>query len=59
MFDCKNLLHPFQNDPGTSQRQRIIDALLDDSAQIDGRTLADITFPICPPASTTTTTTCA
>jgi hypothetical protein len=42
MFDCSNLLHPFQNDPGVSQRQRIVDALVDDSAQIDGRTLADL-----------------
>jgi hypothetical protein len=42
MFDCNKLLHPFQNDPGTSQRQRIIDELLSDSAQIDGRSLAEL-----------------
>jgi hypothetical protein len=42
MLNCKNLLHPFQNDPGTSQRQRIIDQLLADSVKIDGRSLADL-----------------
>lgn len=42
MFDCNNLLHPFQNDPGTSQRQRVINELLSDSVKIDGRTLADL-----------------
>ncbi len=42
MFDCKNLLHPFQHDPGTSQRQRAIDYLLSDDVKIDGRTLADL-----------------
>ena len=42
MFNCQNLLHPFQNDPGTSQRQRVIDSLLSDYAKIDGRSLADL-----------------
>lgn len=41
-MDCKNLLHPFQHDPGISQRQRIIDDLLSGSAKIDGRSLADL-----------------
>lgn len=42
MFDCKNLLHPFQNDPGISQRQRVIDYLLSETIKIDGRSLADL-----------------
>ena len=42
MFDCKNLVHPFQNDPGCSQSQRVMDELLNGSAKIDGRTLADL-----------------
>lgn len=42
MFDCTNLLHPFQHDPGVSQRQRIMDDLLDGSVKIDGRKLADL-----------------
>jgi hypothetical protein len=42
MLDCKNLVHPFQNDPGVSQRQRIIEDLLSGPARIDGRTLADL-----------------
>jgi hypothetical protein len=42
MEDCKNLTHPFQNDPGVSQRQRIMDDLLSGPAIIDGRTLADL-----------------
>lgn len=42
MFDCKNLVHPFQNDPGCSQSQRVMDDLLKGSAKIDGRTLADL-----------------
>ncbi len=41
-MDCKNLNHPFQNDPGISQRQRIMDDLLSGQATIDGRTLADL-----------------
>lgn len=42
MFDCHNLLHPFQNDPGTSQRQRIIDHLLSENVKIDNRSLVDL-----------------
>jgi hypothetical protein len=42
MLDCKCLIHPFQNDPGTSQSQRIMDELLDQAPKIDGRTLADL-----------------
>src|SRR5688572_1514553 len=42
MFDCNNLLHPFQHDPGASQRQRIIDQLLSDSVKIDARSLTDL-----------------
>lgn len=42
MFDCNKLLHPFQNDPGTSQRQRLIDELLSDATQIDSRSLSDL-----------------
>ncbi|WP_161887920.1 baseplate J/gp47 family protein [Pontibacter russatus] len=40
--DCKELTHPFQNDPGVSQRQRMMDDLLSGPAQVDGRTLADL-----------------
>jgi hypothetical protein len=35
-------LHPFQTDPGTSQHQRVADALLSDAPPIDGRKLADL-----------------
>ncbi len=42
MADCKNLIHPFQNDPGVSQGQRIMDDLLSGPAKIDGRSLADL-----------------
>jgi hypothetical protein len=42
MLDCANLIHPFQNDPGVSQRQRIMDDLLSGSAKIDGRSMADL-----------------
>ncbi|HTE28504.1 hypothetical protein [Flavitalea sp.] len=42
MICCDNLIHPFQNDPGISQRQRVIDDLLSGSAQIDGRKTADL-----------------
>ncbi|MBS1596993.1 MAG: hypothetical protein JST75_02125 [Bacteroidetes bacterium] len=42
MLDCNCLIHPFQNDPGTSQRQRIMDELLSGAAKIDARTLADL-----------------
>lgn len=42
MFDCNNLVHPFQNDPGFSQSQRVLDDLLAGTTKIDGRTLADL-----------------
>ena len=42
MYDCECLIHPFQNDPGTSQSQRVMDELLSDAAKIDARTLADL-----------------
>ena len=41
-MDCQCLIHPFQNDPGASQQQRVMDALLGDAAKIDARTLADL-----------------
>ncbi len=41
-MDCANLIHPFQTDPGVSQRQRIMDDLLSGSAKIDGRSMADL-----------------
>ena len=42
MYDCECLIHPFQNDPGTSQNGRIMEALLSGAAKIDARTLADL-----------------
>src|SRR5678816_1403676 len=42
MFECDDLIHPFQNDPGTSQRQRVMEDLLSGSAKIDARTMADL-----------------
>ncbi|MFM9908605.1 MAG: hypothetical protein ACKVOW_04620, partial [Chitinophagaceae bacterium] len=39
---CDNLVHPFQTDSGTSQRQRIAEILLSDAPQIDGRKMADL-----------------
>lgn len=42
MLDCTCLIHPFQNDPGTSQRQRTMEDLLAGAAKIDARTLADL-----------------
>ena len=41
-MDCECLIHPFQNDPGTSQSQRVMDNLLSGAAKIDARTLADL-----------------
>jgi len=41
-FDCNCLIHPFQNDPGTSQSHRVMDELLSGAAKIDARTLADL-----------------
>jgi len=42
MYDCNCLIHPFQNDPGTSQNERVMDDLLSGAAKIDARTLADL-----------------
>lgn len=42
MFDCNCLIHPFQNDPGTSQRQRVMDELLSEAVKIDSRKMADL-----------------
>ncbi|HYF32560.1 MAG TPA: hypothetical protein VD993_15655 [Chitinophagaceae bacterium] len=42
MSHCKNIIHPFQNDPGISQRQRLMPELDMDAPKIDGRTLADL-----------------
>ncbi|MBX2924701.1 MAG: hypothetical protein KF746_21040 [Chitinophagaceae bacterium] len=42
MFTCQYLKHPFQNDPGVSQRQRAIDELLSDNVRIDGRSTAEL-----------------
>lgn len=41
-MNCECLIHPFQNDPGTSQNQRVMNDLLSDAAKIDARTLADL-----------------
>lgn len=42
MYNCDCLIHPFQNDPGVSQRDRVMEDLLSGAAKIDGRTLADL-----------------
>ncbi|HMH31727.1 MAG TPA: hypothetical protein VK543_01790, partial [Puia sp.] len=42
MIDCKKLIHPFKNDPGTSQRDRIDPELLNSKTSIDDRSLADL-----------------
>ncbi len=42
MYNCDCLIHPFQNDPGVSQSDRVIEDLLSGAAKIDGRTLADL-----------------
>ena len=42
MYDCDCLIHPFQNDPGTSQSERVMDDLLAGAAKIDARDLADL-----------------
>lgn len=39
---CDCLIHPFQNDPGVSQQQRVMNDLLGDTAKIDARTTADL-----------------
>ena len=41
-MECSSAIHPFQNDPGVSQRQRVMDDLLSGAAKIDGRSLADL-----------------
>jgi hypothetical protein len=41
-MDCKELIHPFQNDPGVSQRQRTMEDLLSGTALVDGRSVADL-----------------
>ena len=42
MFDYKDLVHPFQNDPGSSQSTRVMEDLLAGPSKIDGRRLADL-----------------
>src|SRR5579859_4264724 len=42
LLGCDNLLHPFQNDPGVSQSQRVMASLLNGPAKIDARSLADL-----------------
>lgn len=42
MADCKNIVHPFQHDPGTSQGQRARQELEKTAPAIDGRTFADL-----------------
>ncbi|MEP7229800.1 MAG: hypothetical protein ABI691_06080 [Ginsengibacter sp.] len=39
---CDCLLHPFQNDTGISQEQRVMDQLLGGKAKIDARKTADL-----------------
>jgi hypothetical protein len=41
-MNFKKPIHPFQYDTGISQRQRIMDDLLDGPAQLDSRTMADM-----------------
>ncbi|HEY4289320.1 MAG TPA: hypothetical protein VGN00_19600 [Puia sp.] len=41
-MNCKDLIHPFQYDTGTSQSQRVLNDLLEGPAQLDGRTIADM-----------------
>src|SRR5690606_6685516 len=42
MYDCNCLIHPVQNDPGTSQSERVMEDLLSDATKIDARELADL-----------------
>ncbi|MFT3947204.1 MAG: hypothetical protein QM763_09550 [Agriterribacter sp.] len=42
MYDCNCLTHPFQNDPGISQHERVVEDLLSGAAKIDARSLADL-----------------
>ena len=41
MKNPSNISHPLKNRTGTSQRNRVINALNTDAALIDGKTLAD------------------
>jgi hypothetical protein len=41
MFSCDHLYHPFLNDPGTSQDQRLPAALSEDAPAIDDREISD------------------
>lgn len=41
-MDCDHLIHPFHDDPGVSQHQRMMEDLLSGSPKVDGRTLADL-----------------
>lgn len=42
MIDCKDLIHPFKDDPGVSQANRIDPELLTSKTAIDNRSLADL-----------------
>lgn len=42
MENCCKLVHPFQNDPGVSQQQRMVNELLAGAPRIDGRSMADL-----------------
>jgi hypothetical protein len=42
MIDCSKLIHPFQNDPGVSQADRIMNELLAGAPNVDARSLADL-----------------
>lgn len=42
MFSCDHLNHPSQNDPGTSQADRVPANLLEGSTPIDGRQISDL-----------------
>src|SRR5688572_28699206 len=39
---CDCLKHPFQNDPGVSQEQRVMEELLESNAKIDAKKMADL-----------------
>jgi hypothetical protein len=41
-LDCQHIIHPFQEDPGVSQRERSRKILVKTPPKIDGRTLADL-----------------
>ncbi len=41
MFSCDHLYHPFLNDPGTSQDERLPAALAEDAPAIDDRQVSD------------------